>query len=130
MRQKMARMRRIPSNKERQRKASKKGGFDTSYLDDETIKSIEKTYGTCYWCKGDMEAITDGVQRKGVITMSCNTPDCPGNQDTTKVELQPHMKNKYAKYVDGELCFDLGKLLMGRSPSRLWATKKLTIDPL
>jgi len=126
----MGRMRRILSDKERQRRAKKKGGFDDSEIDKETIRSIEKTYNCCYWCKGDMKAITDGVHNKGTILMTCETDDCPGNVDTTKPELQPHMKNKFARYADGAVCSDFGKLLQGRSPSRLWATKKLTIDPL
>lgn len=124
-------MRRIPTNKERKRKAQKKGGFDDSYIDKEYIKRLEEMHDTCYWCKDKMYAIVDKVHSDGLITMSCSTPGCPGNVDTTKVDVNPLMKNKYARYVDGgDLCMDFAKLLSGRSPSNLWATKKFTIDPL
>ena len=118
-------MRRIPTDKERIRKAKKKGGFDDTFITKERIKHIEKTHSNCYWCKlPSLKADVSEVTSKGNINMICTTPGCPNNPDTTKVDLAPVMKNKYARFVDGKLCFDLGKLLVGRDISKLWANHK------
>lgn len=119
-------MRRIPSDKERQRKVKRNsGGFDDSFINKESLKHIEKTYGFCHWCKmPSLKADSSEVHNKGHINMYCITPGCPNNPDTTKVDLPIFMKNKYARFVDGELCMDFAKLMMGRDISKLWANKK------
>ena len=119
-------MRRIPSDKERIRKVKKgSGGFDDTYINKESLKHIEKTHGFCHWCKmPSLKADASEVHNKGYINMVCSTPDCPNNPDTTKVDLPGATKNKYARFVDGDLCMDFAKLMMGRDMSKLWANKK------
>lgn len=122
---KALRRKRIPTDKERQKEAAKRGGFDETFINKEALKRIEQTHSHCYWCKEDsLKAVADETHKTGNIEMQCTTPGCPNNPDTTKVELNPTMKNKYARFIDGELCFTFAKLLQGRDPGRLAATKQ------
>ena len=119
-------MRRIPSNKERIRKAKKKGGFDETWIDKKHMKNLEETH-RCYYCKEYMKPITDFVHSKGKIIMSCDTDDCLGNYGTKRSSCPPEQRRFAGRILDRKLCFDLAKLLIGRDPSRLWATRKRTI---
>ncbi len=120
----MARLRKIPSTKDRMRKVKKKGGFDDAWIDKKFIKNVEKTHDCCYFCKQPMHAI-DLVNKEGRIVMSCNTDNCAGNYYIDKTSWAPQHKKGIGRLVDSKVCFDLGRLLTGREPGRLWAQNNL-----
>jgi len=118
--------RRIPSNAERIAKANKKGGFDDSWIDKKAIKDLSDTH-TCFFCKKRQTPITDEVHSKGRIIMTCDTDECPGNYSEKRSSWDREIKKGFAEHVDRKLMFDLKHIMYGRDPSRLWATRKLTI---
>ncbi len=119
--------RRIPSNAERLAKVKKKGGgFDDSWIDKEAIKNLSNTH-TCFFCKKRQTPIIDEVHSKGKITMTCDTDACPGNYSEKRSSWDRNVKKMFEEHVDRKLMFDLRHLMYGRDPSRLWATRKLTI---
>jgi len=115
---------RVLTDKERQKIAAKRGGFDDSMITKETLKEIEKTHNTCYFCKQSTEAIADNVHKTGVIMMSCDTPGCIGNYAEKEMEKKRTNRKLYARLIDKELCFDLAKMLIGRDPGRLAVTSQ------
>lgn len=113
---------RILTDEERQKKAAKKGGFDDSRIDREALKEIEKVHNVCFFCKGQTKAIADDVAKKGFIQMTCETPGCIGNIYEKESEKRRIDRKIYGRLIDRELCFDLGKMLLGRDPGRLAVT--------
>lgn len=114
---------RIPTAEERQRKAKRHGGFDDSYITKQTLKDLEKDK-VCQWCHQPVYAIADGVHITGNIIMSCRSDGCWGNYHTKKSEKKRTNPKMYGRIIDKKLCYDLGELLIGRDPARLWATKR------
>lgn len=115
---------RVLSDKERMKKARRRGGFDDSGIDKKTIKGIEDTFGkSCQFCHQPTHAIVDNVHKTGKIIMSCETEGCIGNYYEKKSEQRRHNKKMYGRLIDRELCFDLSKILIGRDPSRLAVTR-------
>lgn len=119
---KALRKKRVPSTKEVIRKVKGKG-FDDSYIDKEFIKRLERHH-VCGYCHKPQYAIIDEVNSKGKIIMSCTTEGCIGNYNAKKSEIKRTNKNLYGRLIDQEMCFDLGKLLLGRDPGRLMVTNK------
>ncbi len=118
--------RQIPSEKDRIRKAKKKGGFDDSWIDEDAKKNLDGAY-SCYFCKKPMKPLFGEVNTKGKITMTCDTDDCPGNYAEKRSSYSRQHKKFFGRVIDKKVCFDLASLLIGRDPSRLWATRKRTI---
>ena len=115
-------LRRIPSTKDRQRKALRKGGFEDPLLDKKHVKELNKTH-TCFWCKRRLRFHSYN-RRTGEILMSCNKDGCMGNANESKKTWDRKYKDLYARKIDRKLCFDLKNLIWGRDPSRMWATPK------
>ncbi len=116
---------RVLTDKQREEKAKSRGGFDTSDLTKTVLKDIEDNNKHCYWCMQDSLKIdADETHRTGTIKMICETPGCPNNTDTKKVDIMPHMQKRYGRFVDGKLCHDFGRLLLCRDPGRLAITSK------
>lgn len=123
---KALRRKRIPSSKERQRRAKKKGGFDDSWITKEKIKELEKDK-YCYWCKQPQHLIVDNVHNTGEMILTCDSDGCFGNYYEKESVKKKTNKRIYGRIIDQKLCMDLGKLLIGRDPGRLWATQKRLI---
>lgn len=115
-------LRRIPSTKNRQRKAKRRGGFLDPLLDKKHIAEINKTH-ICFWCKKSLFVYAYN-HRTGEILMSCKTDGCLGNASESRRTWDRKYKNLYAKKIDKKLCFDFKNLVWGRDPSRMWATPK------
>lgn len=120
--QKALRRKRVLSDDDRKRKAKKRGGFDTSHITKESLKEIEDTYGTCYYCKKKMKAIADDTHKTGTIMMTCETPGCMGNMYEKEREKKRTNRKLYGRLVDRKLCMDLGKMLLARDPGRYAVT--------
>ena len=118
--------RKIPTTEERIRKVRKKGGFDTSFIDKESMKLLEDTH-TCFWCKKRQKPIIDEVATKGRIIMTCDTDECPVNYAEKRSSWNRTTKKLFAEHIDRKLMFDLRHIMATRDPSRLWATRKGTI---
>jgi len=125
--QKALRKKRVLSTEEREKKARSKGGFETFRLDKEELKSIEKTFEVCYFCKKSQKAIADDTHKTGRIIMTCHTPGCIGNWYEKESEKRRTNRKLYGRLIDKELCFDLGKMLLGRDPGRLAITPQRII---
>jgi len=112
---------RIPSDEDRARIARKRGGFDDSYIDKESMKKLEKTH-VCWYCKKPLKPKMYN-HRKGFILMGCDTDDCIGNTDTSEQRRKRKLEQLGARRIDSKLVMDFRQLLYGRDPSRMWAVK-------
>jgi len=125
--QKALKRKRILTDKEREKKAKKRGGFDVSDISKNSLKEIEDVHNVCYWCKGQTKAIADETHKTGFIQITCETPGCMGNIYEKKSEIKRTNRKVYGRLIDKELCFDLAKMLIGRDPGRLAVTPQRVI---
>lgn len=121
----MVRMKRIRSDEDRARIARRKGGFDDSWITKKAMKRVGSTH-KCYWCKKPL-TFYEFNRNKGVVYLSCNTDGCPNNRGLKRSQWNPIYRKIFARHIDRKLIFDMKHLMIGRHPSRLWATRKNTI---
>jgi hypothetical protein len=112
---------RIPTSEERAKRIRQKGGFDDSWLDKKGLKSMEDIH-RCHWCKEYLKPSAFN-HRTGEILMSCQTPDCIGNAETSEIKRQRMLERAGARRVDAKLLTDFKQLLFGRDPARMGAIR-------
>jgi hypothetical protein len=111
----------IPSTEYRRKRIRQKGGFDDSWLDKKGLKSMEGIH-RCHWCKEYMKPVMFN-HKTGEMLMSCNTPGCIGNYETSEIKRQRLLEKAGARRVDAKLVTDFKQILFGRDPSRMGAIR-------
>lgn len=111
----------IPSDKERARRAKTRGGFSDSYLDKKNLKKLGNTH-RCKFCQKFLKPYAFN-HKTGVLIMSCDTPDCIGNAALSRGDWRKEHKEIFARHIDRKLTFDMKHLMFRRHPGRLWSLK-------